>query len=423
MDYPYDSNISVNSVIVPNSQRKDHKHFPFLCLCVFALLRPILTIEYFAESSIFGVNYLEIFSVWVSYLLILATLIQIYKSRKFQFDLVTIVGISFCFFIILTIFTGSYINKALRIVLPFVVFISARTILDNKNQILTILVLIIISYIWPVIGSTWSIVNGESIGKTIYYTGLARYDGLYLKINTLAHSMLIFIFIFLLYLTLSKKTSRGRKLFIIFLFFLSTLALFNLYKSYTRNVFIGLFILLNFYFAGRKNYIIIFILFLGAITIAITSSTFQTIFFDFIEPLTGQRDLSDLGSGRYGMWTHYLKNFSKFSLEVKLMGTGIGLDKLGFGIARGHNDFLSILITTGLIGLFLYFSLLAIIFCDILRSYLDRELKFLFLGFLIAVCFMNLASNSYVTRIELGQFFFLIFGAFYVLNDLKRKRV
>jgi hypothetical protein len=314
-------------------------------------------------------------------------------------------------------------RNTLRLVLPFVVFIAARTILNDKKQILIISILVFISYIFPLIGSAWLIMLGKSIGKTIFYTGLDRYEGVYLKINTLAHQMFLFIFVFLLYLTLSKENSKGRKLFTVILFFLCTLALFNLYKSYTRNVYIGLFILLNFYFAGKKNYFIILIMFFSVVTVAITSSTFQTIFFDFIEPLTGQRELEDMGSGRYGMWTYYLNNFSKFPLEVKLMGVGIGPADYGWNISRGHNDFLSLLYTTGLIGLFLYLTFLALVGYDIIRSPLNRQLKYIFIGFLCATSFMNIASNSYLARVELLQFFYLIIGFFYVLKDYSVKSI
>jgi hypothetical protein len=261
---------------------------------------------------------------------------------------------------------------------------------------------------------------GESVGKTIYLTGLDRYDGLYLKIHTLAHSMFIFIFAFLFYITLTKKELKGRKLFIFFLWFLCILAIFNLFKSYTRNVWIGLFILWIFYLLGRKNYILLATSLISLIVVAIVSSDFHTIFFDFIEPLSGQRELNDMGAGRFGLWSYYLDKFGSFTLGVKLMGVGIGQAKVGFGISRGHNDLLSLLYTGGLIGLFLYLTLIFRIGYDIIKSFLDRQIKYLFLGFFCAVFFMNFASNGYLSRVEMGQYFYLIIGSFYVMEDSRK---
>ena len=402
----------VNSKTAPQSHGKSLTKLPFLCLCAFALLRPILCVQYFAEYSIFGINFLELFSIGISYLLIIASLFAFSKFRFFPLDFVTVVGLLFCVHLLVTIALGSHIQATLRLILPIVVFFSVRTIITEKKQIITLLYLAILSYIIPLFGSTWLIILGESVGKTIYQTGLARYDGLYLKIHTFAHAMFIFLFLFLLYLTLNKNGLKGKRLFILFLYFLSLLAIFSLFKSYTRNVWIGLVILLTFYLAGRRNYIILATMFLGAIVVAVTSSSFHTIFFDFIEPLTGEKDLDTMGAGRFRIWTNLLQMFQNLPLSAKLMGDGIGQERMGFRIGRGHNDLLSLLYTSGFIGLFLYLIFFFRMAYDIIRSYVNRQLKYLFLGFLCAVFFMNIASNSYLTRIELGQYFFLIIVKF-----------
>jgi O-antigen ligase len=184
--------------------------------------------------------------------------------------------------------------------------------------------------------------------------------------------------------------------------------------------------MLIFYFAGRRNYIIIVSLLVGVIAVAMFSSRFHTYFFDIIDSLTGKRDLYKMGAGRFGMWTYTINKFAEYPLGVKLLGiglgTGSGSERIGFSIARGHNDFLSLLYTTGIIGLFLYLILLFRIAFDIIRSCLDKQLKYLFLGFICAVFFMNMASNSYLTRIELAQYFYFFIGCFYYLNSNSRIR-
>jgi O-antigen ligase len=407
----------INSKTASQSNGKSLAQFPFLCLCAFALFRPILSIEIFSEYGILGLNFLELFSIGISYLFIIAFLFNLFRFRFFSVDFVSVVGLLFCLHLLLTIVLGSYIRETSRLFLPFAVFLCVRTTITEKKQIITLLSLTILSYIIPLFGSAWLIMLGQSVGKTIYQTGLDRYEGLYLKIHAFSHSMFIFLFSFLLYLTLNKEELKGRRLFILFLYFLSLLAIFNLFKSYTRNVWIGLFILLTFFLAGRKNYIILAGLLICVIVVAMTSSSFHTIFFDIIEPISGERNLNAMGAGRLGMWTHILQKFSDLPIGNKLVGIGIGIRGSGFEIARGHNDFLSLLYTTGIIGLFLYLIILFRIGYDMIRSCMDKQLKYLFLGFLCAVIFMNLASNSYLSRIELGQYFWLIVGFFYVLND------
>jgi O-antigen ligase len=258
---------------------------------------------------------------------------------------------------------------------------------------------------------------GESIGKTIYQTGLARYEGMYIKIHAFAHSMFIFIFMFLLFLTLKKNEKLSTKLYFYILYFLCFVAIFNLFKSYTRNVWIGLSIVWVFYLWGQKKRLILALSISVAAVVAIVSSDFKIIFFDFIEPLSGERHINSLGAGRLGMWTNVINLFNKLPLEVKLMGVGIGEAKIGFGIARGHNDFLSLLYSTGLIGLFFYITFLFRVGYDILKSRIGRKLKYLYLGFLFAVVFMNFASNSYLSRIEMSQYFYFVLGTFYFLSE------
>jgi O-antigen ligase len=258
---------------------------------------------------------------------------------------------------------------------------------------------------------------GESIGKTIYQTGLDRYEGMYLKIHAFAHSMLIFIFMFLLFLTLKKNEKLSNKFYFYFLIFLCFFAIFNLFKSYTRNVWIGLFIIWIFYLWGQKKRLILALSISAVAVVAIVSLDFKIIFFDFIEPLSGKEHISRLGAGRLGLWTFVLNKFNSLPWEVKFMGVGIGEEKIGFGIARGHNDFLSLLYSTGLIGLFFYVTFLFRVGYDILKSRIERKLKYLYLGFLFAVIFMNFASNSYLSRIELSQYFYFVLGSFYFLSD------
>jgi O-antigen ligase len=418
MNYRYHTDIPLeNSEINFQSQGKGSSQIAYICLCVFALLRPIMCIQYFAETSIIGLNFLELFSISISYTLLAVSLLEIHRLRTFPINFATVIGLLFCLYLLFTLVLGSHIRETFRVILPFAIFIAVRVIIKNEKQIITLLSLIFLSYIIPLLGSAWLIMIGESIGKTIYQTGLIRYEGMYLKIHSFAHAMFIFVFVLFFYVTLNKNEKKGKKLFLYCLYFLCFIAIFNLFKSYTRNVWIGLFILLVFYLWGRKKYLVIATCIFGVAIIALVSKDFHTIFFDFIEPLSGEKEIRHLGAGRMGLWTSLIHRFKSLPLEVKLVGIGIESEKQGFGIGRSHNDFLALLYTTGLIGFILYITFLLRVGYDILKSSLERQLKYLFMGFFCSVIFMNIASNSYVTRVELAQYFYFILGLFYVLND------
>ena len=400
-------------------EEKSRIDLAFLCLCAFALLRPLLSVKFFSGIGILGLNIFELFSVGISYILIVATIYCVARARTFRFDVANLIAMLFCLYLLSTNLVGSSIRESIRLVLPIFILFAVRAIVKNEKQIITLLLLSIISYIIPLIGSAWLILLGKSIGKTIYQTGLVRYEGMYLKIHTLAHCMFIFLFIFLYYLTLCKEKLKTRRGLLFFLLFLCICSLFCLFKSYTRNVWIGLFILLIFYFIGRRNYIVLIGIVIGAIAVIVMSEQVQTYFFDIIEPLRGEREIRHLGAGRFGMWTKIIHDFGKLPFEMKLLGVGIGAVYQGFEISRGHNDFISLLYTAGIMGLIIYVMFLLVMLYDILKSRLETSIKYLFLGFLTAVIFMNMASNSYLSRIEIGQYFYFIIGTFYILNDLK----
>lgn len=390
----------------------------FVSLCLFALLRQILNIKIVANFSIAGFNGLELFSIGISYLLSIVTIYNIFRERTFRLDLANFFALMFCFYLLMTILIGSSLREVLRLILPIFIFFAVRSVVYERKQIVTLLSLSVISYIIPIIGSFLLILKGESIGKTIYQTGLIRYEGMYLKIHTFAHAMLIFVvLILLLYELVEKEAIKKHKYIFVSVGFLLIMALFNLFKSYTRNTWIGTLMVLSFLLVGKRKFKLLSIAFLSLVTIAIFSQKVHTYFFDFIEPLEGEKELRDLGAGRFGMWTELIHNFKELPIELKFVGVGIGQRNKGFEISRGHNDFFSLLYTEGITGLFLYLLLLMRIAYDILRSRLESPKKLLFLGYLLAVIFMNMASNSYLSRIECGQYFYMVIGFFYVFND------
>ena len=160
------------------------------------------------------------------------------------------------------------------------------------------------------------------------------------------------------------------------------------------------------------------------VVLFVTSSQMQTIFFDVIEPLQGKQDMANIGSGRIGIWTDAISQFRGLPFERCLLGIGLGNETLYshsfFGAS--HNDLIALLLSIGIIGLLLYLWIIGIFAFDILRSDIPRVTKYTYLGFLCAVSAMNFASNSYISRVPMAQYFFFIMGTFYAFRDLSMKR-
>jgi O-antigen ligase len=197
------------------------------------------------------------------------------------------------------------------------------------------------------------------------------------------------------------------------------IALFNLYMSYTRNVFVGLFIFLVLYLYGRKKYFYLGGGLIGLVFVALYAGFFRKIFFDVYEPLAGKGDIGQMGSGRIGGWSDIMNHFLSAPIEEQIRGLGVtlyGTITKGAQIGGSHNDMLSTLICFGYIGFFLISCIYVALAYKILMAPVDRAIKCSFIGFLVAVGAMNFLSNSYLTRFELGQFFWLLIGIYYSLD-------
>ncbi len=400
------------------SQSKSRRYpVIFLILCIYCLIRPIATISFFSTHHILGVTFLEFFSLSTSYLFLLLILLHL---RAVRLDGAGLFILFFCFYCALSVLWGSRIREVLRLILPALAFFMVRITVREEWQIKRLLVLMLIGYILPVLGSALLISLGKSVYMTIYFTGLERYTGMYLKIHSLAHAMFIFSTIFLIYLSLDETAQAKRPFFIYFCYLLSILAIYNLYFTYTRTVFVGLTILVSWYLLGRRSYKLLAIALLVMVVIVLTSSHFETIFYDVYEPLRGETGMSKMGSGRIGGWSNMITTFSNFSFELKAIGFGAGglLGNSTFSLVDGHSDLISLLFTLGIIGFLLYMALILKLFHNIAKSNMKRLLKYISLGFLFAVFAMNFVSNSYLARFELGQYFFFFIGIFSVLRDI-----
>lgn len=359
---------------------------------------------------------MEIFGIATSYLFILMIPLTVKKQKL---DAPALLLFFFICYILLSCLWGATLRENFRFSLPFFMYFSARTVLTDKRQIKTMVGLGICGFILPIVGSFLLIMKGQSVSMEVYETGVIRYKGLYLKTHSFAHSMMVFIVLITIFYDTINTSLRNyiNKICLSSFIIITAMALFNIYKSVTRTVFLGLGLFVSIYLAGRRKYILLFSLAGLAVLKLVTSSRVQELFFDIINPLTGKGSWRLMGSGRLGGWHDILYGFLNAPIEYFFLGVGIGNESRGtFGGA--HSDWLSLFVSLGVIGVLFYSFFLVSLVLDILRSPLEKSTKSLYIAFVFSVITMNMASNSYLSRFDLGQFFFLILSTFYGMKNL-----
>ena len=125
----------------------------FIMLVVFGFFRPIsLTIEFF---TVFGLSPFEIFGVVISYMLLIPVLLYF---RNLRLDRTILLSIFFCLYCAGSVLWGSDVTIFSRVTLPFIVLFVARIFITEPKQIHAILVALIISYMIPIVTSTFMII-------------------------------------------------------------------------------------------------------------------------------------------------------------------------------------------------------------------------------------------------------------------------
>ena len=125
---------------------------------------------------------------------------------------------------------------------------------------------------------------------------------------------------------------------------------------------------------------------------------------------TDEHDLDRASSGRLTLWSHNLCLFADLPLYAKMLGSGLGSEsKTVLGgedqIWSSHNDYISLLMTQGLIGLLLYGAIICVLVRDIIHFGLDRKMRAVFLLPVLTVTATSMLTNGYISRFELSQMF------------------
>jgi len=372
-------------------------------LILFVLLRPLTLIM--TGVNIGSLSAFEIFAIGISYLLLILLLANI---KKLQIDRINFLSLMFCAYCGGSLLWGSYVEWTARVILPFLIFFSVRTFVNDRYDVEMVLIALCIGYLIPISVSVYTVAFGQSIERVDYLSKVIRYRGAFKGTHVLGYSMLFFSFLYCLMKRMTivrKQTLIGISVFLI-------LSVFCLYKSYTRTALVGFTIFWLIYLWSDPKKIRFWICIVSAFTAIITSQTLEKVFWK-----TETHDLNTASSGRIELWRYNLEVFFNSDLSEQLLGHGIGnvkgLTANDTIVGSSHNDYIELVMAVGIVGLVLYLLIICSLLLDIFQCCIDKRLKFLFGAIVTSITMMNFLSNAVVFRTENAQLFWLFMGLFY----------
>lgn len=377
----------------------------FYALLAFTFIRPFALVD----LKIVILN--QIFNAAFSYFFLL---ILAFSAREIMIERTGILIIIFSFYCVASITWGSQPKKVIELLLPFILFFSAMTFINRMDQVKHITLLYALGFILPLLFSTVFILLGLRVQMIEFWNKVPRHAGVYSGSHALAYQMLFYSYFFGFHRLIKGNQRNLNKYFFIGMLVLS---IYCLYQSHTRTAIIGflIFWIIHLYGLNKKSFYLLLII--GFFAAFVFQSQIGALFWK----KSNEQDINRATSGRVGLWSDNIKIYLDLSLPEKILGQGLTDNPL----IPYHNDYLSLIMGLGLVGLSLYLFILLNLLYDIFLTK-EKMLKFFFLAVLISSCVMNFGSNAVISRFELSQCFWLLMGLFYVIlykNSISNKKL
>jgi hypothetical protein len=294
---------------------------------------------------------------------------------------------------------------------------------------------VILSIVLPYVLFTYNYINGI----TVVYKGVVRYFTYGTYENEFSYYMLA-IFPYCLFLYSIADRSSKKIAWLISLLIM----LYTIYINNTRNVWIGVSVILLVWAVVKKQYKVLFILLLlGALIVAFTPNVAHRMndVVDVLDVIL----YSDKGffewdptlmNRRIGLWQNNLRYFLDESSYVeKLVGNGVeNLKKnivrvISGGARRGddeHNNYLILLMNTGLIGTTLYFVFFFKLFHEsfkLLKETNDKYFKSIASIYIPVLCsYIVCGMGTHLITKLTYIYFFSILGGIVIAGNIITKR-
>jgi hypothetical protein len=362
----------------------------------------------------------EFFALFGSLLLVIASAPQV-KLTNF-----TLLIAFYSLYCILNSIMGGKYRDITRQLLPFVCFFSACSMMKKEEHVRKVTNFLLWGFVITIWLNTLYVFKGLGVGMVLYHTQLPRYQGLFRNIHSMAHLMLLYSFIYYLYYIRTHLWYKYRsRLKDVVLFITLCFSMYCIYKSVTRTAIVGFFSFWSLILFFHKKKLFIVCALLLSITIAFNTNKIRIIFYDVYRALHYKTEFYEnlAGGGRILIWKHNWRYFAKLPLEYKLLGIGLGNEGIDGTAKEGkipesHNDFLSILITTGACGLLFYILLLCALVYKTRSLKIPNPIKSWQLCVIVSVSIMNFFSISYINRFELGQIFWYLMALPFTIQGI-----
>jgi len=285
-----------------------------------------------------------------------------------------------------------YLNYAVKLVLPLVLFFFLRVFIKKKEDLVGLATTFLFSCIFPILFMIFGLTGGR-------YNSQDRYSGSYADVFSIAFYLSIGLIV-LLYLYINSRTFKNalnvRNSYVIGGLLLAFIGLWII-KHLATIVVILTTLSLFIYIIFRKHRGAA--LFLLIITITISFSSGDKFYNEVLDPriekevevIEGSRGVSQGMHGRMSRWTWLFGEFNFAPFYCKILGYPLSMKVSNHMVGiTPHNDFLRILFFTGYAGLILYLSILYKVFSRI--RYKDMPDRFFLYAVLIATILYSITT-------------------------------
>lgn len=299
-----------------------------------------------------------------------------------------------------------------------------------KDRMLVICWMMIVALFIPYVLFLKNYVQGAYIemGGYIRYSDFGSYPNLFSYYLFSVFPVCLFLY------SISAKRS-GKIFWLVFM----AIMLLTIYKTYTRNVWIGVAIIIFTWNLLRKNFKVILSLLVLTIPVVLFKSDIKDRFSD-IYAILSAKSLSSLDpklfSNRIAIWASNLYYFIHTSnFMEKLFGNGfdikervtIFLNPYIEEAIEEHSNYLTLLMNTGICGIFMYYLYIFMLFREsfkLLRRTKETYLKNLaqvFISVLFAYVIMGVFTHL-IWKVNYQYYFASLAGLIVAANILEEKR-
>jgi O-antigen ligase len=402
---------------------------PEIALLTFFGLRVIIDLLWWVPVEVMSLNMMELFSGAVAGL---AMVLFYLELKRFNKHPAIIPFVPYLLMVFIASFRNLDAREGVEIVArylsTFLLMFLVSSFMSTTAKRIRMHVLFTITSVVPILVSLYYLGAGR---LELELDGYDRLVGGYHNLHNHALMMMLFGCVGVFWLMYARRLGTT------ILFAVYTLAvLVILYFTYVRTAQLGLVICAMSYLLLRKRYgLAVSLAALAAVGI-LSSVTLQDRFDDLVQFFSSEvyeSERNALGSGRWALWTVSMKAFLKNPIGDIFLGLGLGKQTTlteamysvryyspEVGYIDPHNDYLSLMYQMGPAAVICYVAFQI----QVMRTGMDlarigrspwaRELGHFMVAISLTVFFTNFVSNSFISRITVGWYYWgmagLLFG-------------